>query len=769
MATFTVTNTNDSGAGSLRQAILDANVSPVADRILFDELLNEETITLTSGVLEISDDLIIDGSGVDKLTISGGDNSSVFNVNDRTDELIGVEIVGLNITGGAVPGTGGGIINWENLTVINSTVADNSAIAGDPGDTGGGIANLFGNLTLINSTVSNNQSFNGAGLSNFLGNLTIINSTISDNVAIRQDVADFGGGGLLNRGGTVQIINSTFFGNWASDGGGILNEVSGIVKIENSIVAKNIGVTPDVSGDFASNGYNLIGDGTGSTGLQALGDQVGTSNKPIEPKLGPLQDNGGLTQTHALLAGSPGIDAGNPNSEISTEFDQRGAGFARVLDGDGDGSATVDIGAFEFPNFIEGTSGDDLLIGTPETDLLDGGRGDDSLEGKAGNDTLIGGKGNDFLRAMEGNDSLDGGRGKDTLRGGTGEDVLNGGRNRDDLRGGRGDDVLNGGWGRDFLDGSQDNDILAGEAGRDTLIGGEGNDWLKGGAGSDKLIGIDGITTNANPVFFAGTGHYYEFVKVPGGTTWGEAKAAAENRVFHGIQGHLVTITSQAENDFVNSLPGPLPGPGLGAWIGASDAEEEGVWKWVTGPEAGTQFWQNGPSPAGSPVASRFANWASGEPNNISNEDFAHIATGFPGPENFKKWNDLDSDDREAGYFVEYSSSPGAGEMDTLTGGASKDTFILGDKNAVYYDDGNPSTTGESDFALITDFDPNQDFIQLNGSAENYSLDFFTSNSGSTNAALIFDPGASARGELIATLEDVSPKLNLSNRAFIFV
>ena len=111
----------------------------------------------------------------------------------------------------------------------------------------------------------------------------------------------------------------------------------------------------------------------------------------------------------------------------------------------------------------------------------------------------------------------------------------------------------------------------------------------------------------------------------------------------------------------------------------------------------------------------------------------------------------------------------GAGEIDILTGGASSDTFVLGDETRVYYEDGEPLTAGESDFALITDFDEGQDFIQLKGAADVYRLDFFTSELGTTDAALIYDPGVIARGELIATLQDVSTDLSVADPSFIFV
>ena len=91
----------------------------------------------------------------------------------------------------------------------------------------------------------------------------------------------------------------------------------------------------------------MIGDVGAVTTFNQPGDQTGTSLNPLDPILGPLQDNGGLTPTHALLSGSPAIDAGDPAFVPPPDFDQRGTGFARIVDGDNDDTATIDIGAFE--------------------------------------------------------------------------------------------------------------------------------------------------------------------------------------------------------------------------------------------------------------------------------------------------------------------------------------------------------------------------------------------------------------------------------------
>lgn len=309
------------------------------------------------------------------------------------------------ITGNTATNSGGGIYHHEGtLNIVNSTISQN--VAGQFG--GGGIKNIA-NAIVSNSTISDNRTYDslehisgGAGINNS-NSLQILHSTITSNNAERW------AGGLFNDG-EMTIKNSTITQNNAGEqGDGIINE--GTLNVQNSILAGNTGNIDVINsnGSIISQGNNLIGNATGvGTVFNKVGDKKGTATTPLNPHLGPLQNNGGLTFTHALLTGSPAINAGN------TTITQDQRGYTR--------NGVPDIGAYEYKGVLQGTASNDILIGSPLADVINGLAGNDILTGNSGNDQLIGGAGSDILRGSDGNDSLTGGSENDSLTGGLGAD-----------------------------------------------------------------------------------------------------------------------------------------------------------------------------------------------------------------------------------------------------------------------------------------------------------------------------------------------------------
>lgn len=440
-ATVTVTNLNNDGPGSLRQAIAN---SSSGDTINFGVT---GTITLTTGQLKIDKDLTISGPGAQILTISGNNSSRIFEISN-INAVLQVNISGVTVSDGNNGGIrsfdsltlenvivtanvgGSGISNGGTLTLRNSTITGNTADDLLPGisssDLGGGISSA-GSLSVTNSTISDNTaaeqgggifitgspasttlvltdsvvsgntalgSFGGGGLMLSSGTVLITDSTISgnngssgggittfpetsltiNNGSLSGNTASILGGGIRNRG-ALALTNSTISGNNARDGGGMFdsscgacfvtiknvtitsntaslegggidtgNSLGGLTLL-NTVVANNVAPTgPDCSGPFSSLGHNLVGNSTNCSFTAATGDLEGTGASPIDPKLGPLQDNGGPTFTHALLASSPAIDAGNPavpgsGGNACEANDQRGVARPQ--------GAACDIGAYE--------------------------------------------------------------------------------------------------------------------------------------------------------------------------------------------------------------------------------------------------------------------------------------------------------------------------------------------------------------------------------------------------------------------------------------
>src|SRR5437762_10205150 len=346
-ATLTVNSAADAGGTcpgpscTLRQAIATA---ASGDTINFAAGLT--TITLTSDELLINKSLTIIGPGANLLSVqrsaaSGTPDFRIFNIASTS---INATFSGLTIANGKSSGSGGGIYNASTSTVnvANCTLSGNQATIGF----GGGITHdsSGGTLNVTNCTLSGNFAGFAGGIFNNSGTVTITNSTISGNSTSND------GGGIFSNSGTVTITNSTISGNSAiaggsSSGGGVYNKPGGgsTVNARNTIIAKNTAtISPDFSGTLTSQGFNLIG----STSRTTITGTTTGNQLNVESKLGPLQNNGGPTFTHALLSGSPAIEAGESSG---SNTDQRG--FTRPVDTPaitnatgGDGS---DIGAYE--------------------------------------------------------------------------------------------------------------------------------------------------------------------------------------------------------------------------------------------------------------------------------------------------------------------------------------------------------------------------------------------------------------------------------------
>ena len=364
---ITVTNTNDSGPGSLRQALADVNDG---DTINFAVT---GTIGLTSGELLVDKAITISGPGAENFAVNGNAKSTVFHIAPAQT----VTISGLTITNGIASGNsvGGGIYNdHSTLTVNNSTISGNQ---------GGGIGNDgqrngAATLQINNSRISSNS---GGAISNYgayvgYAAVQINSSSMTGNggygifsvgcleshgcgqASVQVDSCTLSannGGIFADPFSQLLVTNSTLSGNdigvdnynnvsttsisdcTFNEASGDIANYTGFLTIRNTVLKVGpsghsiFNVAP---GNVGSLGYNLSSDDGGGY-LNGPGDQINTN-----PMLGPLQDNGGPTLTHALLPGSPAINAGDPNFAPGP-YDQRGPGFDRVRGG------RIDIGSFE--------------------------------------------------------------------------------------------------------------------------------------------------------------------------------------------------------------------------------------------------------------------------------------------------------------------------------------------------------------------------------------------------------------------------------------
>jgi flagellin-like hook-associated protein FlgL len=194
---------------------------------------------------------------------------------------------------------------------------------------------------------------------------------------------------------------------------------------------------------------------------------------------------------------------------------------------------------------------------------------------------------------------------------------------------------------------------------------------LNGTLGKPLRINLGYVFSDAaNQFFNPANQHFYEVVTPSSPVTWQQAKVLAQSRSLFSLNGYLATVTDASEQSFIN---GQLAGKE--GWIGASDQDVEGNWVWLTGPEAGIQFYQG--SSTGSALASKFANWSWGEPNDSGNEDYAYILGNG-------QWNDYPGSFTVDSYVVEYG---GGGAFGTYAAPTLTATDLQNIRARVIYSD----------------------------------------------------------------------------------
>jgi RTX calcium-binding nonapeptide repeat (4 copies) len=338
------------------------------------------------------------------------------------------------VSGGRLGGNflGGGLYNDGILTLIGSTISGNSVTYN-----GGGVFN-YGSLTMVASTISGNNATGVCGgvFNEETATAAMINSTVSNNSAVE-------GGGVCNdTTGTFNLTASTISGNAARDAGGGVNNHGGLT-LDSMLISGNIAPLGrevyNSAGTIAANNFNLFGF-NGSAGITGFtpgpNDVVPGAGVTLPEVVAALGDNGGATQTHALVAGSPALNAvgvGCPPPVV----DQRGITRPQGV--------RCDIGSFEL---IEGTAPPPAVPRPPppstarcfglSATIRGSARADTQLRGTNGPDVIVGLGGNDVIFGLQGNDAVCDGPGNDNLMAGRGNDRLSGGLGQDQCRGERG-------------------------------------------------------------------------------------------------------------------------------------------------------------------------------------------------------------------------------------------------------------------------------------------------------------------------------------------
>ncbi|MDJ0554508.1 MAG: peroxidase family protein [Microcoleaceae cyanobacterium MO_207.B10] len=711
-----VTNTNDSGPGSLRDAI--ANAEP-GGTIVFAPDVQGETINLTSGQLRIDKDINIDGNENNPVRIDAGGNSRVLNINDGDNNVQSqVTIDGVIVSDGNVSNTGGdggGILNREDLTLSNSIVSGNTANEDGGGifnsrtgkititnstirnnqtmegyasgagifnsgeaeisdseisnnfanDTGGGVYTLPpGNTTIINSTITGNSANNDGGGVFVYGDTEIVDSTISNNVALSA-IAD--GGGISNFG-NAEIRNSTIIGNSAGDdGGGIYNKDNVFGKVSTVVITNST---------IRENTAASDGGGVFNFGVAEIEDTTITENNAPDAHGSGIASFGNTSITSTTVTSS--IVTGNVNTDVDFVTQSQNSFISGGGNTIGDGNA---IGNFNASNDQTGVV--DSLI---QARAIVGTDSEDTMIGDNQQNTLIGNESNDILRGRRNNDILIG----------VNADADNPGRNEvDRLWGNRGGDTF----------------ILGDEKG---VYYDDGRRNRRGG--KDRGI-IQDFNPDADQIQLHGSAEDYQLRLT---------QNKKHTRIFYVTDQNKPELIAQVQNQTELSLDDS----NQFKYVGLSTAETEAEYVGTDGKDI------------------------------LTGDSQDNILIGNEGNDRLRG---LEGDDELIGVNPD-GRKPGIREVDRLWGNEGIDRFILGDAETVYYDDRRRNTGGGKDRAIIYDFDANEDQIQLHGNAEDYELRL-TRNENHTRIFYVADQN---KPELIAQVQNHTD-LVLGSEQFDFV
>jgi Ca2+-binding RTX toxin-like protein len=732
-------------------------------------------------------DTIIGGSGRDLLygeagddILKGGDNPTIYydygygdqlDGGDGNDSLYG-EAGGDRLTGGtgndSLDGGDGDDYLWGevgNDTLVGG--AGNDSLDGGDGDDN--LSGNDGNDTLKGST--GNDVLDGGNGDDALYGQQGIDSYIG---GAGTDYAELD---FSQSTSNITIAYSTSSNGTLSDG----TTTKTFKEIERVYLRTGIG---NDNLDLSATNYN---NGNFYDGIASANIASGAGNDTVIGGSG-----------RDVLDGGTGDDILKGGDNPTIYFDY---GYGDQLYG-GDGNDS-----------LYGEAGGDRLYGGTGNDLLDGGDGDDYLYGEQGNNSYVGGAGTDYAEIdfSQQVDNLtvtysDINAGTFSL-GGTIKQV-----ERIYLLSGSGNDTIDvsatnydGNWSAN-IDGGDGNDTITGGTGRDLLSGGAGNDSLKGGDNYDELYGNDGDDTldaglSSN---IADGGDGTDLLKVdystvtnggfsqttPNGNN-GQVSAGGNYVNYSNIERFDITGTQFAETLLGDTLSDRLAGGGGNDILNGGDGTDtliggtgDDTYIVDTTTDTITESATQGLDLVQSSVTFSLANIAnvenliltgsdnlSGTGNSINNDLKGNSGNNtlvgnagndlLEGGTGNDSLNGGDGIDRLLGID---STSTGIGEIDTLTGGTGADRFILGDVNRSYYDDGNTSTNGVADYALITDFNSAEDAIQLWGATSNYILGN-SPISGITGQSLFLDKPGSEPDELIAILQGVTG-LTLTSAAF---